>query len=189
MAQWLVVGLGNPGPSYASNRHNIGAMVVAQWARGRSLTWKARRFHRADTTQTRLGCEQIVLGMPRTYMNLSGIAVRNLVGDCKIHPDHLIVIHDELDLELGQIRTKFGGGDNGHNGLKSIRANLGGGDYYRIRIGVGRPPPWIDVTDWVLTNFAASDKQLLAETIARAGEVVESLVGKGLDATQTKYNS
>jgi len=199
LASWLVVGLGNPGPTYARNRHNIGAMVVHELAVRGSSTWKARRMLKAETAEVRVGpegigvpsleAERVFLATTRTYMNQSGIPVRNLLGDLKVRPDHLIVVHDELDIDLGQLRTKFGGGDNGHNGLKSIRAMTGTGDYYRVRVGIGRPTGRMEVTDWVLTNFAASEKEKLAEMISLAADAVQSLVIKGLDATQSAYNS
>ena len=199
MARWLVVGLGNPGPAYAHNRHNVGAMVVHDVGVRGSATWKAKRLAKADTAEVRVGpsgigvpsadADQVVLATTRTYMNQSGIPVRNLLGDLKVRPDHLIVVHDELDIDLGQLRTKFGGGDNGHNGLKSIRAMVGTGDYFRVRVGIGRPTGRMEVTDWVLTNFASSEKQTLSEMVSLAADAVESLVINGLEKTQSTYNS
>ena len=199
MATWLVAGLGNPGPSYAHNRHNIGAMVVHELARRGSATFKSRRIQRAETAEVRLGpagigipspdADHLILGTTRTYMNLSGIPVRNLMGDRKIRPDHLIVIHDELDIDLGQLRTKFGGGDNGHNGLRSIRSHVGTGEYFRVRVGIGRPAGRMEVTDWVLTNFRASEKDEVTRMVDLAADAVESLITSGLEKTQAKYNS
>ncbi len=198
MASWLVVGLGNPGPTYARHRHNAGAMVAHELARRGSANWKARRLLKADTAEIRIGsagigqpsieAERVVLGLTRTYMNQSGIPVRNLLGDVKIRPDHLIVIHDELDLDLGRLRVKYGGGDNGHNGLKSIRAMIGTGDFLRVRLGIGRPAGRIDVTDWVLTNFTNSDQAELADIVSQAADAVQSLVLQGLEATQSQFN-
>ena len=199
MASWLVAGLGNPGPAYAYNRHNVGAMVVHELARRGSACFKAHRMLKADTAEIRVGpagigipspqADRAILATTRTYMNQSGIPVRNLLGDLKIRPDHLIVIHDELDIDLGQLRAKFGGGDNGHNGLKSIRAIVGTGDYFRVRVGIGRPMGRMEVTDWVLTNFSASEKDTLTRMVSLAADAVESLITKGLDATQSKFNS
>ena len=199
MARWLVVGLGNPGPTYAHNRHNVGAMVVHELGVRGSASWKAKRLAKADVAEVRLGssgigvpsadADQLVLARTRTYMNESGIPVRNLLGEMKVRPDHLIVVHDELDIDLGQLRCKFGGGDNGHNGLKSIRAMVGTGDYYRVRVGIGRPAGRMEVVDWVLTNFAPSEKDTLAEMVSLAADAVESLVINGLDKTQSTYNS
>ena len=199
MARWLVVGLGNPGPTYAHNRHNIGAMVVHELGVRASASWKAKRLAKADVAEVRVGsggigvpsvdADQVILARTRTYMNESGIPVRNLLGEMKVRPDHLIVVHDELDIDLGQLRCKFGGGDNGHNGLKSIRAMVGTGDYFRVRVGIGRPVGRMEVIDWVLTNFTSSEKETLAAMVSLAADAVESLVINGLGKTQSMYNS
>jgi len=199
LASWLVVGLGNPGPTYARNRHNAGAMVVAELGRRDGAAWKTKRLLKAEAAEIRIGpagtgvvvpgTVKVELARTRTYMNESGIPTRNLLADAKLRPDHLIVVHDELDLSLGQLRVKFGGGDNGHNGLKSIRAMIGTGDFYRVRVGIDRPTTRMEVTDWVLTNFASSEKDTLSETVVRAADAVESLVVKGLADTQSKFNS
>jgi PTH1 family peptidyl-tRNA hydrolase len=133
--------------------------------------------------------EKAVLATSRSYMNESGGPVAKLLGHYKITPDHLVVIHDELDIDFGKIRTKFGGGDNGHNGLKSIRSALGTGDYYRVRWGVGRPPGRQDPADFVLTDFPKSLSEDVAVEVGRAADAVECLVMYGLDAAQQKYNS
>jgi len=189
VASWLVVGLGNPGPSYARNRHNVGAMVAAELAKRRTAAWKARRLLKADTAEFGAAGDRVTLATTRTYMNQSGIPVRSLLADLRVRPDHLVVVHDELDLDLGQMRAKFGGGDNGHNGLKSLRAMLGTGEYFRVRVGIGRPDGPMDVVDWVLTNFTAAERDTLAEMVTRAADAVESLIGAGLEATQSRYNS
>ncbi len=199
MAHWLVVGLGNPGPTYAHNRHNAGAMVVQELARRGRAAFKPRRLAKADTAEVQIGeagtgqpsarLERVTLATTRIYMNESGLAVRNLLGETKTAPDHLIVVHDELDLDLGRLRVKFGGGDNGHNGLKSIRAMAGTGDYFRVRIGIGRPSGRMAVTDWVLTDFATAEKSSLAETVALGADAVESLVTSDLAGTQSRFNS
>ena len=200
MASWLVVGLGNPGPSYARNRHNIGAMVVHELARRGSVSsWKSRRMLRADTAEVRLGAEgvgvpsvtgeRVILATTRTFMNLSGVVVRNLVGDLKIKQGRLIVVHDELDLDLGVMRAKNGGGDNGHNGLKSIRAMVGSGEYFRVRVGIGRPTGRMDVTDWVLTNFRSGEMEVVDQMVSLAADACESLMLHGLEVTQGRYNS
>lgn len=196
---WLVVGLGNPGPTYASHRHNVGAMVVAELARRGGVTLSAHALQRANTADVRIGAngvgavgadtEKAVLATTRTYMNESGGPVAKLLAHYKITPDHLVVIHDELDIDFGRIRTKFGGGDNGHNGLKSIRGALGTGDYYRVRWGVGRPPGRQDPADYVLSGFPKSVSEDVAVEVGRAADAVECLVMYGLDATQQKYNN
>lgn len=198
MATWLVVGLGNPGPTYCGNRHNVGAMTVQELARRGAASFKPRRLLKADTAEVRISpggtgvvapqAERVILAQTRTYMNDSGIPVRNLLGDLKTRPDHLIVVHDELDLDLGRMRVKFAGGDNGHNGLKSIRALAGTGDFFRVRIGIGRPPGRMEVTDWVLTNFAKSEKADLDHIVQLGADAVESLIITGLDQTQSRFN-
>jgi PTH1 family peptidyl-tRNA hydrolase len=115
--------------------------------------------------------------------------VRNALANVKAKPKNLIVVHDELDLDLGRIRAKFGGGDNGHNGLKSIRAMLGTGDYYRVRVGIGRPSGHVDVYDWVLSNFAKQEAEDLPGIVVKAADAVETLIRQGLEATQQKFNS
>jgi PTH1 family peptidyl-tRNA hydrolase len=196
---WLVVGLGNPGPTYASHRHNVGAMVVAELARRGSATLSAHRLLHANTGDVRIGAsgtgavgadtEKVVLATSRSYMNESGGPVAKLLGHYKITPDHLVVIHDELDLDFGKVRTKLGGGDNGHNGLKSIRGALGTGDFYRVRWGVGRPPGRQEPADFVLNPFPKAQSEDVAVEVSRAADAVECLVIHGLDATQQKYNS
>ena len=122
-------------------------------------------------------------------MNETGGAVAGLLSYFKITPDRLVVVHDELDIDPGQLRSKFGGGDNGHNGLKSIRKSLGTGDFYRVRFGVGRPPGSQDPADFLLSSFSSSDRDLIAAEVDRAADAVESLLTVGLDRTQTAYNS
>ncbi|MDR1386903.1 MAG: aminoacyl-tRNA hydrolase [Propionibacteriaceae bacterium] len=199
MAKWLVVGLGNPGQSYADNRHNIGAMVVAELARRGRANWRTHRLLRADLAHVLVGptgtgavgpdLERVELARPRSYMNESGGPVKAVLGQAKLRPSHLVVVHDELDLALGQLRVKFGGGDNGHNGLKSIRARLGQGDYYRVRCGVDRPTGRQDVVDWVLSDFGRAQGEARDELVALAADAVEVLISQGLEATQQRFNS
>ena len=137
---WLVVGLGNPGPTYAATRHNIGAMVIDSIAAQNSDKLSRHKRALADVCETRIAGIQTILAKPLSYMNESGGPVKALASSYKIAPDHIIVLHDELDIPLASIRVKLGGGDNGHNGLKSIRSSLETGDWYRIRLGIGRPP-------------------------------------------------
>jgi peptidyl-tRNA hydrolase, PTH1 family len=191
---WLIVGLGNPGPAYAAHRHSIGHAVVDELASRMGIRFGAPRGLRAEVAEGRLGpigpqARRVVLAKSRTFMNETGGAVAGLLKYFKITPDRLVVVHDELDIEPGQLRNKFGGGDNGHNGLKSIRKSLGTGDFYRVRFGVGRPPGRQDPADFLLSNFSASDRDLIAGEVARAADAVESLLTVGLDRTQTAYNS
>ena len=191
---WLIVGLGNPGPGYAEHRHNIGFRVVDELARRLGAKFSAPARMRAEIAEGRIGppgpdSVRTVLLKSRTFMNESGAAVSKASGYYKVAPDHVIVVHDELDIDLGQLRIKFGGGDNGHNGLKSIRKSLSGGDYYRIRFGVGRPPGRQDPADFLLSNFAARERDDVEVEIVRAADAVESLISNGLDKTQSFFNS
>lgn len=194
---WLVVGLGNPGPEYANTRHNIGFLTVDELARRAAERFSASRGMHADTASTRIGAhglgvpatEKLVLAKPRTYMNESGRAVRALSDFQRIAPDHIIVVHDELDLDPGRMRVKLGGGDNGHNGLKSIRAHLGTGDFYRVRLGIGRPQGHRAGADYVLGRFAKKDREELALEVTQGADAVISLINSGLAPTQNQFNS
>lgn len=194
MNTWLVVGLGNPGPTYAAHRHNVGYLVIEELAGRLSTRFSAPRGMRAEVAEGRLGplgadAARLVLVKSRTFMNESGGPVARLLAYHKVSPDRLIVSHDELDLEPGQLRVKLGGGDNGHNGLRSIRTSLGTGDFYRVRIGVGRPPGRQDPADFVLSNFPSSQRQSVLLEVGRAADAVESVVQLGLERTQSAFNS
>ena len=200
MSTWLLVGLGNPGPTYASHRHNVGYRVVDELARRAGVRFTGAGQLRAEVVQTRLTAsggmgglgapaEQVVLLKSRTFMNESGIAVGKASAWYKVPPEHLVVVHDELDLEFGQLRLKFGGGDNGHNGLKSIRRSLGTGDFFRARFGVGRPQGRQDPSDYVLSPFPAALAEDLAVEVDRCADAVEALLTVGLDAAQSRFNS
>jgi len=190
-ARWLVVGLGNPGTEYAGTRHNAGFLVVDELATrvgGKFSTHKAR----ADVLEGRLGVGhdalRLILAKPRTYMNESGGPVNSLVSFFKVPLDHLIVIHDELDLPFETLRLKDGGGDNGHNGLKSITKSLGSPNYLRVRFGIGRPMGNQDPADYVLKPFSTAERSLLPAMIDRSADATESLMQLGLEATQQRYN-
>jgi peptidyl-tRNA hydrolase, PTH1 family len=186
---WLVVGLGNPGSSYAKTRHNVGQMVADELASRSGSGWKTAKHAKADLVETRISGVRAVLAKPRSYMNDSGGPVAGLLKFFKVEPATLIVIHDELDIGYGTLRVKFGGGDNGHNGLRSIRKSLDSGDYYRVRFGVGRPPGRQDPTDFVLNEFSSAERKDLPFSVDRTADAVESLMTNGLDVTQGKYNS
>lgn len=199
MANWLVVGLGNPGPTYASHRHNVGFMVADELARRAAAGFSRSIGLRAEVSQTRItaagigtigaDADAVILLKPRTFMNESGLAVAKASAYYKVAPERLVVIHDELDLDFGQLRLKLGGGDNGHNGLKSIRRSLGTGDFYRVRFGIGRPPGRMEPADFVLTGFGSSQAGDLAVEIARTADAVEVLLSRGLAETQNRFNS
>jgi PTH1 family peptidyl-tRNA hydrolase len=184
---WLVLGLGNPGPRYAGNRHNIGFMVLdvlADRVGGRFKNHKSR----GEVIQTRLAGEPAVLAKPRSYMNESGGPAASLRDFFSSPIERIVVVHDELDLEAGTIRLKQGGGDNGHNGLRSLRQSLGSGEFYRVRLGVGRPPGRQDPAEFVLRDFSAAQRKDLGVQLERAADAIEVLVGEGLAAAQNAYN-
>ncbi len=188
---WLVVGLGNPGPAYAGNRHNVGAMVVEELAR---RTGSALRTHkaRAHAAQVRLGTgpgglpgPAAVLAIPSGFMNESGGPVSALLRFFSVPPERLVVVHDELDLDAGTVRLKRGGGEGGHNGLRSVSSSLGTKDYHRVRVGIGRPPGRMDPADFVLRDFSPAERRELPFLIDDAADAVEQLVTVGLlDAQQ-----
>ena len=189
MAQdpWLIVGLGNPGPHYAANRHNAGFMVVDVLAARMGGRFKAHK-HRADAVEGRLGAARAILIKPKTYMNESGGPVAALRSFFGVPMEQVIVVHDELDLEAGVVRVKLGGGDNGHNGLRSVTKSLGSKDYLRVRLGVGRPPGQMDPADYVLRDVPAGQREDLRLQVEVAADVVESLVNQGLQATQNLFH-
>ncbi|WOP20219.1 aminoacyl-tRNA hydrolase [Raineyella sp. LH-20] len=196
---WLVVGLGNPGPTYTHTRHNVGYLVVDELARRAGVRLKSVPKMRADVAETRIGplglgipgpgAVRLALVRPHTYMNESGIAVGRLAGFYGVTPAEIVTIHDELDLDLGQLRLKKGGGDNGHNGLKSMRAHLHSGDFLRVRFGIGRPPGRQAPADFVLAPIPAGLRATVAVEVARAADAVEMLLTEGLPAAQNRYNS
>jgi PTH1 family peptidyl-tRNA hydrolase len=190
---WLAVGLGNPGPEYAATRHNVGYRVADLLAQRTGGAFRLHRSRHADVVEGRLGppgttSPRVVVARPRTYMNDSGGAVRALLDFYRVPPERLVVVHDELDLPLGALRVKLGGGDNGHNGLKSLRAALGTGEFHRVRVGIGRPPGSQAPADFVLRPFAAGERPAIDTAVARAVDAVESLLIRGLSLTQSDYN-
>ncbi len=183
----LIVGLGNPGPTYAGNRHNVGAMiadVLAARLGGRFRTHKSG----ADVVEGRLAGLRAVLAKPRSYMNVSGGPVAALARFYKIDPGALIVLHDELDLPYGTIRVKQGGGEGGHNGLRSISSAIGSKDYLRVRFGIGRPPGRMDPADFVLRDFTAAERADLGVELEEAADAAEMLINDGLLATQNRLH-
>ncbi len=188
----MIVGLGNPGPTYARTRHNVGYAVADLLAERMSGSWRAHKSGRAQVVEGRLSGTpgvRCVLGRTRSYMNESGGPVSTLLNFYKVPVDHLVVVHDEVDLPYGTLRAKFGGGDNGHNGLKSLRRSLGSGEYYRVRFGVGRPPGQRDTAGHVLSPFTRSEDRELDFFVDRCADAVECLVTDGLERTQNLYNS
>jgi PTH1 family peptidyl-tRNA hydrolase len=194
-APWLVVGLGNPGPGYAGTRHNVGAMVVAELA-GRSGASFTSHKARAKVADARLGTlpggapgPRVLLAVPTSYMNVSGGPVAALLRYHQIPLDRLVVVHDELDIPFADVRLKSGGGEGGHNGLRSITAAVGTKDYLRVRVGIGRPPGRQDPADYVLKEFAAAERKDLPWLLDAAADAVEMLVTQGLTAAQQRFHS
>ncbi|MDO5675978.1 MAG: aminoacyl-tRNA hydrolase [Propionibacteriaceae bacterium] len=189
---FLVVGLGNPGPAYEVTRHNVGFWAVADLADRYGSSFSLNSRQKAEIATATLPGEEpikLVLARPTTFMNLSGVAVKAIATFHKIEPDHIIAVHDELDLDPARLRVKFGGGDNGHNGLKSMRQHLGTGDFYRVRVGIGRPPGRQPAADYVLNKLKPKEFDHMLVDAAVAGDAVEALVREGLVATQNRFNS
>jgi peptidyl-tRNA hydrolase, PTH1 family len=185
---WLVVGLGNPGPSYAGNRHNAGFLVADLLAERAGGRWKAHKG-RADVVEGRLEGVRTVLAKPKAYMNLSGGPAASLRDFFKVPVERIVAIHDELDIPYGAVRLKRGGGDNGHNGLRSLTQSLGSKEYLRVRFGIGRPPGRQDPADFVLKDFSAAERKELAFHVDRAADAVEALLTSTLEAAQNAFHA
>jgi peptidyl-tRNA hydrolase, PTH1 family len=186
--RYLIVGLGNPGPRYAATRHNAGFFVVDELAARVGGSFKAHKG-RADVLEGRLAGRAVVLAKPRSFMNESGGAVAAVGRFYKIARERITVVHDELDLPYGALRLKRGGGEGGHNGLKSTSAALGSPDYARVRVGIGRPPGRQDPADYVLREFSAAERKELPFLVDRAADAVEALLADGLELAQNAFNS
>jgi PTH1 family peptidyl-tRNA hydrolase len=189
---WLVVGLGNPGREYERHRHNVGFLIADLLAYRLGARFGRHRRANADVAEARLGlgldAPQLVLVKPMTYMNLSGGPVAGLARFYKVDPAQIIAVHDELDLPYGQLRAKFGGGEGGHNGLRSVSQSLSTKDYCRVRFGIGRPPGRQDPADYVLTDFSAAERKELDFLVDRSADIVESIIKVGIEATQNAYH-
>ncbi|HVB45966.1 MAG TPA: aminoacyl-tRNA hydrolase [Streptosporangiaceae bacterium] len=186
--RWLIAGLGNPGPRYANTRHNVGFMVADVLAARIGSGFKRDRS-RVQAATGNLAGVPVILAKPMSFMNLSGGPLASASGFYKIPPDRTVVIHDELDIPFAAIRLKLGGGDNGHNGLRSVTASLGTRDYFRVRVGVGRPAGRQDPADFVLTDFSAAERKELPLLVERAADAVEALLARGLAAAQNEFHS
>ena len=186
--RWLIAGLGNPGPEYAGNRHNAGQMVVDLLAERMGTRFKAHRT-RNEVADGRLAGVPVTLAKPRTYMNLSGVPVAALAAFYKVPPERIVVVHDELDIPFGAMRLKRGGGDNGHNGLRSVTQALGTNEYNRARFGIGRPPGRMDAATFVLRDFSAAERKELPLLIDRCADAVETLLSKGLAVAQNTFHA
>jgi len=187
----LIIGLGNPGENHARNRHNIGFMCIEHLARSSGIRLN-RKEGQARTGSGEVAGNQVVLARPQTFMNRSGLAVSHLVRKYQLARDRLIVIHDDLDLPSGKIRIRQGGSSAGHRGVMSINDSLGGRDFIRIRVGIGRPEPNEDknaeVVDYVLGDLTPEEEKTFEEVIPRVNDAVKSLLTEGLDATMKRFN-
>ncbi len=185
----LVVGLGNPGPQYAKTRHNVGFMVADLLAGRMGAEFKVHKKSGAEIVTGRLGHKPVVLAKPRTYMNESGRQVGPLAKFYSVSPADVIVIHDELDIDFGQIRLKLGGGEGGHNGLRSVANALGTKDFQRVRIGIGRPPGRKDPAAFVLENFSAGERPEVPTLCEMAADACELLIESGLEPAQNQVHA
>jgi PTH1 family peptidyl-tRNA hydrolase len=184
----LVVGLGNPGPKYADTRHNVGFAVVELLADRAGARFRPHKGI-AEVAEGRLGTGRVVLAKPRSYMNVSGGPVSNVVRYFKTAPTELIVVHDDLDLPFGTIRLKRGGGEGGHNGLRSISQSLGTRDYLRARFGIGRPPGRMDPADFVLRRFSGAERTEADLAVQLCADAVEALLSDGLEPAQNRFHA
>src|SRR3954447_2901811 len=199
---WLVVGLGNPGPQYAGNRHNVGQMVLDELARRTGSLFGTRasgllsRRPQAAVAEARLGVlpggapgPRLLLAKPTTYMNVSGGPVSALARYYDVPPERVVMVHDELDIPFADVRLKRGGGEGGHNGLRDTTKALGTKDYVRVRVGVGRPPGRMDAADYVLRDFTSTERKDLAWLVDAAADAVELVVTAGLEAAQLRFHT
>ena len=187
---WLIVGLGNPGPEYSQNRHNVGQMVLDELAGRVGGKFASHKGARAAVLEGRLGIggPRVVLAKPLTYMNVSGGPASALAKYYGIAPDHVVAVHDELDIPFNTVRLKIGGGEGGHNGLRDISKALGTKDYLRVRVGVGRPPGRMDAADFVLRDFSSTERKDLPFLLDEAADAAEMLLTEGLLAAQQKFH-
>jgi PTH1 family peptidyl-tRNA hydrolase len=197
--QWVVAGLGNPGEQYSRSRHNAGFMTIDRLAKAKDVEFGRRRF-KGVTAEATLAEKPALLVKPQTFYNLSGECISDLLGYFKIAPEHLIVVHDELDLEAGRLRIKQGGGDAGNRGVRSIAESLGTTDFIRVRIGIGRPqgftvemepgqqPKTEENKDYLLRPMTAAERQALAPILERAADAIEAIAQQGLEAAMNRHN-
>jgi PTH1 family peptidyl-tRNA hydrolase len=188
--QWLVVGLGNPGPGYAGNRHNVGNMVVGELAARASAPFKSHRTNALVAEgRTSVDGPRLILAKPTSFMNVSGAPVAALVRFYKIDPSRIIVVHDELDVPFDTLRLKVGGGHGGNNGIRDIISALGTGDFIRVRVGIGRPPGRQPAADFVLHDFSGEERKVLPNILSDAADAVEHITREGLAAAQLRWHT
>ena len=185
-----MVGLGNPGPGFASNRHNVGHMVLAELANRASATFKNHRANAAVAQgRTSSSAPRLILVKPNSFMNLSGAPVAALLKFFKLDPEHLIVIHDELDIPFDTVKLKFGGGHGGHNGVRDVASAVGTANFTRVRVGIGRPPGRQAAADFVLRDFNADERDSLPALLSDAADAVELIASEGLTAAQLRFHT
>ncbi|MGK3955074.1 aminoacyl-tRNA hydrolase [Arthrobacter sp. R4] len=186
---WLIVGLGNPGTEYKGNRHNVGQMVLDELASRIGGSFKTHKA-RAQVLEGRLGIggPRVVLAKPMSYMNVSGGPVAALASFYGIGPDHVVAVHDEIDIPFNTVKLKSGGGEGGHNGLRDMSKALSTKDYLRVRVGVGRPPGRMDTADYVLRDFGTAERKELPFLLDEAADAVDVLVREGLTVAQQKFH-
>ncbi len=186
---WLIIGLGNPGAQYQGNRHNVGQMVLDELAGRMGAGFKSHKA-RAQVLEGRLGIggPRVVLAKPMSYMNVSGGPATALANFYGIAPDHVVAVHDEIDIPFNTVKLKIGGGEGGHNGLRDISKALATKDYLRVRVGVGRPPGRMETADYVLRDFGTAELKELPFLLDEAADAVEILVRDGLTAAQQKFH-
>jgi len=194
--RWLVAGLGNPGPAYARNRHNVGFMVADLLAARTGVSLGRHRRAVAEAGEGRIGTpgvgsgsHSVVIAKPMTFMNLSGGPIAGLAQFYKVPLDRIVAVYDELDVPFGQIRIKPGGGEGGHNGVRSMARSLGGRDFIRVRFGIGRPPGRQDPADFVLSDFASTQRKELEFLIDRAADAIEAVIVHGVEAAQNTFHA
>lgn len=187
---WLVVGLGNPGPRYELTRHNVGQLVVDELADRRGERFTSHKVNaRVAETWLRPGGPKLVLAKPNSFMNVSGGPVAGLARYYGVDPDHVVIVHDELDIPFDTVKLKIGGGHGGHNGVRDVAKALDTPEFPRVRVGIGRPAGRQDAADWVLDPFGATERKSLPMLVSDAADAVEQLMGEGLLAAQQKHHA
>jgi PTH1 family peptidyl-tRNA hydrolase len=184
---WLIVGLGNPGKGYRLTRHNVGFRVVDRFVRGQGIQFNKRRGG-AQIGEGRVGRQKVVVAKPLTYMNRSGVAVKKLIEELGVSLEHLVVVHDDLDLACGRIKIKEKGGHGGHKGVQSIIEQLGNADFLRVKVGIGKPRDPEEGADYVLSPFSADERALVKESVEQAAEAIEAIIVSGKDQAMNRYN-
>ena len=188
---WLVVGLGNPGDKYAATRHNVGQMVIDELVRRHNVklsSHKSRTHIAAFKLGVGLDAHPVIVAKSHSFMNETGGPIKALANFYSVEPQKIIALHDELDIPFQAIRIKYGGGDNGHNGLKSVTSGLSSSDYYRIRLGIGRPIGEQDPADFVLKAFSAAERKDLDLFLQRGIDAIELLITQGIEKAQNSFN-